>query len=84
MIGKLGLCLKNSVDSDVYSFIERNIREKVLHIERYEIFVVCVDILNFLNEREEILCSVFVQKYVGLGENLDIWDGHKIWQVVSL
>ena len=29
---------KNGVDGNVYSFVERNICEKVLYIERYEIF----------------------------------------------
>ena len=51
---------KNFIDGDVYSFVERNIRERVLYIKRYEILVACVDILNFFHERKGILCSVFV------------------------
>ena len=51
---------KKSNDVDVYNFVKRIVREKVLYIERYEILVACVDIPNFSNERERILCRVFV------------------------
>ena len=57
---KVRIVFKNGIDGNVYSLVERNIREQVLYIERYDIFVVCVDILDFLNEREGNLCSVFV------------------------
>ena len=51
---------KNSNDVDAYNFVKKNVREKVLYIERYEIVVACVDIPNFSNERERILRRVFV------------------------
>ena len=57
---KVRIMFKNDIDGDVYSFVESNIGEKVLYVERYEIFVACVDILNFFIEKEGILCSAFV------------------------